>query len=255
MLPADFCSQLYYFFLDTPCRKEFVRELLDFPPNLDDAHLLSLGYPRLDLTQAGREAPAEKKDAFTVLWLPRWNTRENNCHFFEYKDVLLKYAVETGGCRLIFRPHPLCFQDFLKTGELSQEALAALKKRYAEDPALELDEAGDYLPSFQASDVLVADETTLITEYFATGKPIVFCKKELHFSLLMERLSAGMYIVENQQELLQTLDSLRRQIDPLKERRAALAAAELLSGEKSAGVRIKDQIAEDHFKRQQYVYR
>lgn len=253
-LPLDFCSRLYYFFLNNPYRRSYVRELLNFPPNLDDAHFLYLGYPRLDLVRTSRKGTAIETDSFTILWLPRWNTRENNCNFFEYKDVLSKYAVETDKCRLIFRPHPLCFIDFLRTGELSQEELEELKKYYEEEPALELDEKGDYLPSFQASDVLVADETSLIAEYFATGKPIIFCKKEAHFSILMERLSAGIYIVENQRELLETLDSLRRQIDPLKERREALIKADLLQDGKPAGIRIKEEIAKDYLSRQPYIY-
>lgn len=245
-LPVDFCSRLYYFFLNNPFRKEYVLELLGFPSNLDDAHFLYLGYPRLDLIRAIREKSVERGEGFTLLWLPRWNTRENLCSFFEYKDILPEYASNHPGCCLILRPHPLCFQEFLRTGELTPEELDALKRMYAESSALRLDEESDYLPSFRESDVLVADATSLIAEYFATGKPIIFCKKEDKASLLMRRLSPGMYIVEDRQELLETLDALRQGIDPLKEVREALIQRDLLPPGEPAGVRIREEIAGDY---------
>lgn len=243
----EFCQYLYYYFLDTPCRKEHLRDFLGNPPNLDDQHLLCLGYPRIDLLRnVSEQKELQSGRNFTMLWLPRWNTSENCCTFFEYKDVLANYALNNPDTMLILRPHPLCFNNFLQTGEMTKDELESLRAMYECERSLYLDEQGDYARSFEKADVLVADETSLIAEFYTTGKPIVLCKKQTHFAHLMKILLPGIYVVENQLELEDILNSLRRGIDPLKQTRLKLIHDVLFQGDELAGDRITNQILKDH---------
>lgn len=180
---------------------------------------------------------------FTVLWLPRWNDTENNCHFFEYKDVLVEYAKQYDNCRIIFRPHPLCFEHFIQNGKMTEEELERLRDKYSAPN--KIDQTDNYIESFSESSVLVADETSLIAEYFLTGKPIVFCRKETHFSLLMEKLIEGCYVVDSQKELNDILEQLKEGKDILKTKREEIARAALLDYGVSASDNIKEELWRD----------
>ena len=245
-MPKDFSKYLYYFFLDTPLRKPFIQEDYGQDAVLKEERVLCLGYPRMDLLR-NLDTDNKQTDCCTMLWLPRWNTGENCCNFFEYKDILPEYAIKEENCHLIFRPHPLCFQNFLNTGELLPEELEALKQQFASEPNLFLDENGSYLESFLKSDVLIADETSLIAEYYSSGKPIVFCKKEMHISALMEKLAEGIYFVENWDELKATLTMLRGGNDPLYSKRLEIVERALFQTDKPSGELIKEQLVKDFY--------
>lgn len=236
------CSNLYYFFLDNSVRYEFVNDVLGKTDFAIYGHSVYLGYPGIDMLLNN---PQIKKtnDNFNVLWLPRWNSGENNCHFFEFCDFLANYANSFENCSVTLRPHPLCFNHFLDTGELTEEKLADIRNSYSGKN--EIDEKSSYIDAFTNSSVLVADETSLIAEYFITEKPIVFCKKETHFSALMEKLIEGCYIVSNQDELEAVLNNLMNGVDPLKSKRAELAKQYLTDYKDTAAKNIKEALCDD----------
>lgn len=243
--PEDFCSQLYFLFLSTSFESIGIKKNLSHLKNLDDRHLLYMGYPRLDVLRNKLENNQFNSDKFNILWLPRWCTSEGNCSFFDYKDALLQYAKEQTGSNLTFRPHPLCFSNFIKTGEMTPDELEAFKANFADKTVAQIDESGDYTEAFLNSSVLVADETSLLGEYFITEKPIIFCEKTPHFSALMEVLVDGMYVVKNKEDLISTLDALRNGQDPLKEKRLELIYQYLLDYGESAAENIKNVLISD----------
>lgn len=244
--PADFCKYLYFYFQDTPLREQFWDAYNDVESILIKDHVVCLGYPRMDRWRKISNSDV-RKTQFTMLWLPRWNTSENCCNFFEYKDPLIRLAIENHDSRLIFRPHPLCFQNFLNTGEMTESEIRSLKQLFQDEPNLSIDENADYYNTFLESDVLIADETSLIAEYYATGKPIILCRKETHFSVLMERLSDGIYIADNWNDLCALINILRNGNDPLKAKRLQLIPKELFQMTDPAGLLIKEHIASNHF--------
>ena len=127
--------------------------------------------------------------------------------------------------------------------------LAQLRKDYGEPN--KIDETGNYIEAFSESTVLVADETSLIAEYFLTGKPIVFCKKETHYSLLMEKLIEGCYVVNSSEELVSVLEQLKEGNDTLRLKREEIVKANLLDYGVSVACNIKDELLED-FKKNLY---
>lgn len=248
--PENFCSKLYFLFLNSiPLEKNSIDVFSNLKklPNLDDEHLLYLGYPGLDNLKNKVDTTVNcKSKKFNILWLPRWNTSEGNCNFFDYKDILLQYVKKyKNSCCLIFRPHPLCFSNFIKTGEMSQDELDDFKSNFINEDVAKIDESGNYTDTFLESDVLVADETSLIAEYFVTKKPIIFCQKISHFSSLMKTLVGGLYVVKNKNELLDTLNFLRNGNDPLKEKRKYIIDKYLLNYGESAAENIKNALISD----------
>ena len=105
---------------------------------------------------------------------------------------------------LIFRPHPLLFQNFLATGELTQEAFSSLIKDIEDTPNIYLDESGDYLDSFNKSNMLITDTSGLIIDYYLTGKPIIFCGIENDFPHLIQK-----YLIRYIRVILGTIFVLR----------------------------------------------
>lgn len=237
------CASLYYFFMDNAIREDYIKNALQDTCFKNEGNLLYLGYPGIDMLRSHEKIKQIDSTCFTILWLPRWNNTENNCHFFEYADFLSEYVKKYDDCRIILRPHPLCFENFLNTGELTEADLTRLISTYSKPN--EIDETSDYIEAFCKSSVLVADETSLIAEYFLTEKPIIFCRKETHFSLLMEKLVEGCYIVDSQEELFSALEQLKEGNDILKTKRKQIAETLLLDYGESAAYNIKEELWAD----------
>ena len=68
----------------------------------------------------------------------------------------------------IFRPHPLMFENFIKTKEMTSEELSEFKQYCEETENLILDEEKEYTSEFWQSDMLITDLSGMIPEYFIT---------------------------------------------------------------------------------------
>jgi hypothetical protein len=199
------------------------------------------GYPKLDRMQANgpiprgvwKRPPGEAE--IRILWTPRWRTEEGNCHFFDYEEVLVDFCRDRSDRELAFRPHPLCLQNFVKTGELSVAQVETLRDTYREAPNMVLDETGEYRGTFLSSCVLVSDVSSMMFEYFATGKPIVYTHRVDVFNELGRTLAEGFYWVRNAGELRQTLERLQRGDDPLAGKRMELIDKVVRMSPDSAG--------------------
>lgn len=209
------------------------------------------GYPKLDgmmssgpVPQGVWEQPAHPA-GLRVLWTPRWRTEEGNCHFFDYKDVLADFCSGRQDRELVFRPHPLCLQNFVKTGEMSPHQVDALRSQYRDAPNMVLDETGDYRGTFLSSSVLVSDVSSMLFEYFATGKPIVYTHRVDVFNELGRTLAEGFYWVRNADELRATLTHLQQGHDPLAVRRQELIASVVRMSPDSAGEAIVRALRRD----------
>ena len=93
-----------------------------------------------------------------------------------------------------------------------------------------------------ASDVVVADATSTLAEYFLTGKPIIYCHYQRDdFLELGTQLARGYYIANNWEEVEAYLEMLRHGFDPLRSRRKKIQQEVLpVSDGMSAGEHIRD---------------
>ncbi|NLL91881.1 MAG: hypothetical protein GX222_05610 [Ruminococcaceae bacterium] len=253
-LPIDFLSKLDFYFAENDERAEHFRNRIKKETDDYKGRIITTGSPRLDLSLKSFEKEEynqlwkkDGKNGYRILWAPRWSTSEGNCHFFDYKSVLLNYAMKHKDIELLLRPHPMMFDNFIFTGEMSETEVKEFKDKYNGTDNVGIDETADYRTALYTADCLVADETSLIAEFFLTGKPIVFCKKITHFNALSERLSKGMYIVSNENELISTFNSLVNGEDNLKEKRQSIAEKEFPSRYRNAVNLIKNILKDDFY--------
>jgi CDP-glycerol glycerophosphotransferase (TagB/SpsB family) len=108
-----------------------------------------------------------------------------------------------------------------------------------------LDKGGDYVDTFLTSDILVSDISSMLTEFFATGKPVVYAHRVDGFNELGHRFAEGFYWVRNATELDQTLTMLISGNDPLRVKRQELMKSLLFLPQGGAGLRIKEILKTD----------
>jgi len=168
----NFLKNVYFTFADSTDSFDYIKQLyLKYKCEWNKVEYL--GYPRFDLIQKKKE-PKEKK---VFLWTPRWTTNESllGSNFFKYKNELFKFFIENKALKLIFRPHPLMIRNFLSTGEMTQQEVDELYKIFEENENFIFDKNDDYLKTFEKSDVLISDTSSIIAEYYYTNKPIIYC--------------------------------------------------------------------------------
>ena len=249
--PISFLKNTYFHFAEfEEMRKFYIDRVADNAVHKKERVLLT-GYPKLD--EAKNFVGCEGKNwiykgdekRFRIMWTPRWNTEEGNCTFFTFKDFVPEYVEADENLELLYRPHPQAEQEFLGRGIMTKEEIDAYRKKYEDSSNMSIDKSGDYLDNFYSSDVLITDESSIIPEYFLTGKPLIFTYDETHLNEFAESISKGFYWVKTPNELRTCLDKLISGEDPLKETRARLIKEHFYLPEKGSGWEIKEIIKAD----------
>lgn len=185
-----------------------------------------LGYPRFDKYNR-LSINIEQKDKFsTFLWIPRWttNNEQNDATgFFEYKDNLINYFKKHEELALIIRPHPMMFGYFLKNGIMTQNQINEFLTIVRDSKNIRMDSDIDYRKAFDDSDALIADYSSLVIEYFITGKAIIYCGKVHTISPEIKDMYMTLYRAKNWIDLQKQLDTLIQEGDNLGRKRKALA--------------------------------
>lgn len=249
--PQDFVQDVSLFFAESPYNLKLLEYRLQ-SVGTSKAKSYLTGYPRFDDLDKYHHCDSAhwnyplSKEKYRVIWTPRWTTNEDNCHFFDYKNHLLNYIDHDNSIDFIFRPHPQTFLEFIATGEMSADEVEQLRSEYTRRENAKIDDEKEYLTTFYSSDVLITDISSIIADYFLTGKPIIYCHKTDYFNDFSRKLSEGFYWVRNWQELEETLNMLRSGNDPLKEKRAEIIKNEFYLPSGGAGSAIKE-ILKDEF--------
>lgn len=217
------------------------------------------GYPKYDDLEKYKNIDSNnwnlsrKDDVKRIVWTPRWCTNEGNCNFFEYKDKLLDYAEKNLDIDFIFRPHPQLFSELNTTGELPEKEANEYKDRYEKLPNAKIDKQKEYLSTFYSSDFMITDISSVIADYFLTGKPIIYCHKKDYFNEFSRKLSEGFYWVHSWQELKNTIEMLKNGNDPLKEKRQEIIKNEFYIPNEKVGFTIKELIKKDFYTNQNII--
>lgn len=211
-----------------------------------------VGLPAAQSILASREKRSSSwdfsKNNFRVMWTPRWTTdpKVGGTNFLTYAEALVDYAASHPDTDFLFRPHPLMFDNFVKTGVMTPEDVADYKARCEKLPNLAFDPESRYDATFWGSDVLVSDISGMIPEYLFTGKPLIFCHTNMALSLLppMRTLLDSCYWVGNARELFDCLQQLQAGNDPLAQARRDAVRA-VFGDNDDPAAQIIEQIALD----------
>lgn len=236
-------NNLYMVFADNIDSYNYVIDSSTYEVKSSARSVLNIGYPRFDEL---KPAIREKETLDTVLWLPRWSTEESNdtSHFFDYFEKLMCYFQDRIDKRLIIRPHPLMFSNFVQKGILSQNEVDEIKIRVQKCGNVMFDENVDYIETFKEADLLISDFTSMLIEFFSLKKPIIYCGATDSFNSAGKRMDQGLYHATDWNGLKKELNNLLNGDDRLRCVYDEIAT-ELFEADASIGERICSEILKD----------
>ena len=215
----QFYRNIYLGFLDSDYSCKFVRRKFKYNVKKDLQKFLYLGYPSFE------KILNEKYECYykNILWTPRWSydSRVGGSHFFEYCDVINAFSKLNKDINVCIRPHPLMFENFIRQKMMTEEQVKRYKEEVIKSRAF-FDSNKDIFDTFQSTDILISDISSVIPMYFLTGKPIIYCPRNIEYSWLFETIIPGLYIAENEEKLKIYLEKLTKGEDELKEIRQSI---------------------------------
>ena len=249
--PINFFKHVSFYFVTHELEKEGVLERLRGV--LRPENVVTSGSPKTDYifnhdaVQGNNWKLGINPNLTKILWCTRWVTSDGTCHFFDYRDYFLEFAELHPNVDILFRPHPLSFKNFLKTGELSQEEYEKMIMQYDNSQNAKIDNSNEYHNTFMIADFLVSDMSSILFEYFLTGKPIIYTHRKNTFNEFGAKIASGFYWVTNQDELDKTMKMLLKGEDPKKTIRQKLMKDLLLNPlGKSASKIIIETLKQDY---------
>ena len=194
-----FFTNVYLFFAENAYARDLVYHREEALYGAGRKKALYLGYPALDQILSARSVKSmfweKEEDAgiFKMLWCPRWTTDKNlgSSNFFEYKDALPGLVQSKKDWSMVFRPHPMMFDNFVKTGEMTAREAESYLRQYQAQAGLYYDKEADYYATLWRSDILIADLTTVMIEYLVTRKPIIYCVADIEYNAFMKGILSG----------------------------------------------------------------
>ena len=231
-LPESFLLNLYYFFSDTPNEYEYAKGVYEKNNSTNYNHAINVGYPSLndEIKRIENDYSAfnkiKKKKSLRIIWTPRWTTDKKlgETTFFDFKDDIINYFQKKDDMQLVFRPHPLMFENFISTNIMKKNEVNKYLSNF-KDSNMVYDKSSNFFETFNASDVLITDISSIIVEYLVTGKPIILIETVNNRNLYgdrMKEIADVCYCVSNWKEIEKILDDLRKGKDSLKEKREEL---------------------------------
>ncbi|MBR1684195.1 MAG: CDP-glycerol glycerophosphotransferase family protein [Clostridia bacterium] len=237
MYNMHFIRNLSLIFCEKQFSYDYVRARLRPTVRSGDTKVFLTGFPKFDLNTAASDTesplwPRKKsRGIMRVIWTPRWTTdpRLGATSFFTFMEQMPRLARECESIDLVFRPHPLAFENFIARGEMTEDEVAAYLAQFSPEHHLALDTSRTYYDLLWSSDVLISDVSSMLLDYLMTGKPILFCPtpagktttEDPRFAI--RDILDGLYIVRSFEEIRQTLAMLQGGVDPKRETRLRLA--------------------------------
>ena len=216
-----FYRNVYIYFAENTISRDDNIKRFKISHNKGYRKTLNIGYPVLEYFVRHKADEKEENDKFKVLWTPRWSDDKEagGSNFLTYKDKIITLVNDNTDLNVVFRPHPMTFDHFISVGKLTQEDVDSYLKLYDENDSLEYNNTAEYVDVFWNTDVLLSDLSSVMVEYFVTGKPIIYCDTGAKPDEFFEELLKAMYVTNTWEQAREKLLELKMGIDPLKEER------------------------------------
>lgn len=200
---------------------------------------VSLGHPMLDkiadAVASGGDCQGKRCAIYAPHWTVDWPGRETTMKlstFLETGRFVQDYAEHHPEIEWVFKPHPSLYRTLCAWGCMTREEVDAYYDRWKEIGSVCTD--GDYAGLFAKSDAMITDCGSFLSEYGATGKPIIHLLSKRNTVVppeVIARVYGTYYQAHDVAELSGWLATvLERGEDPKREeRQAALRDAGFLS--------------------------
>lgn len=194
MIGKNFFRNMRYVFCCMNAEVKHLNRL--FADSAHEREFLLLGYPEMEPYLAlGNNG---NRRVHTLTWTPRWtiDSKVGGSHFFDYKDNFIELSREYPDIQFIIRPHPLMFDNFLAKGLITKEWERDYRQRL-KDNRIELDEGSSVYETFERTDVLIADISSIMYNFFLTGKPMIYCPFHVDYVPEFAHLVDALYLAED----------------------------------------------------------
>lgn len=229
-LKTSFYKDVYCYFAETKYAAKIIKNKFPITRLLGLRKVKLFGMPALEGMVKNTKGNSPAWDftnlSFKVIWTPRWTTDKKlgGTNFFMYYESILEYAKNNTDTALLLRPHPLMFDNFIESGEMTREAVEDYCDKISHLDNVSLDKEKEYVETLYDTDVMVTDISGIMPEFFVTGKPVIFCDTNIGAQLAphTKKMVEGCYVASSEVELYKYLDDLKQGKDPMKEKRISV---------------------------------
>ncbi len=244
-----FYRNIYLLFCSGESVKVTLTERFSINAELNRQHFEFAGYPALKAYYGLEKTPSTKK---RVLWTPRWTPGGHyeaitgGSHFLQYKDKFISLAKRYGdNAEFYFRPHMNLFRELVKSGDMTKEEVLAYKKNLKNANIVRHTNLSDMDKAVRNIDIFLADYSSMLIEFFLTGRPVIYCEYPKAVPLPeYKEMFAAMYIAHSWDDVQRRLDELVAGNDPLFEKRQEIAK-KIYELHKDATENIVDRVVQD----------
>lgn len=224
-------KQLYYITYDIKHFKHFYASFHECPENYEDfiSYIIKIN-KNFDISTAHISGSTKiqylknydnvkknikifNNENKTILFSFRWEKISNNYNGNLYTDYFLNYIKINSNLNFIYRPHP---------NSNEKKLINFQNHNYY------IDYENDHKNTFDNSDIMISDLSTLISDFFIyTKKPIILMKSKNSLEDILnsfgKKIIQGIYVINNEDELNNYLTLLLNNVDEKKDLREQIA--------------------------------
>lgn len=212
--------------------------------------ILFLGFPRFDLYFL-QKANQNNNKVFTILYTPRWASHLKKANqassFLEYVDYFYVYAEKNPDCNIIIRPHPLMFSHFIDNNIVERDYFEKLENKFKILGNIFFDKQKDYSKSLEKADVFVSDYTSLLAEYFITGKPTIYLGNLSLFNSDTKKMCKTFCLANSWEKIEYYIEKIRTK-KVLSQKNREIIFSKIIKNFGSASKNIHDFLLKDYSK-------
>ena len=232
VLNRRFMADVSFFFADSAYAAAYNQGQNTLKHRLGWQNSLFVGLPSVERLYLEKGKDSASWDfsggGYRVMWTPRWSTdtKAGGSNFMPYHENFLAFAdAHETDVDLLLRPHPMMFGNFIRSGIMSEDQVASFKQACETRGNVSIDTQKTYFATFWHADLLVSDFSSIIPEFFVTGKPIIYCPSDQvnwDFIPEYEKMLSGCYIAHSFSQIAEWIEKLLHGEDELAARRQEL---------------------------------
>lgn len=191
------------------------------------------GHPKadhyIDMEKNRASIPDEWKERIgnkrTILWTPHHLIdldSDGTGTWLIWGEQILSLALKNPDVMFIFRPHPLMMGALINGKYMTDAQAQRMEAKIRSSKNIIWDDNQTYHNAFNAADAIITDGTTFSFEFLYTHKPILLTPRNMQGFYFYEEMLESYYIVNDISDVKDFIDMVRRNEDPLYEKRLKL---------------------------------